>query len=273
MIVRRIVDKLYRLALRFTNPFLVPMENHMLALAGRNSSRTFESRFAAAIERGVDYFANQEALEIAPLFVFKRILAGRGERELSFVEQKLEKYRQEWQDPNLRLLDKSYDPEAEQSRRSRQWVTHNAIEQLIVKCLYADRLGLTEEFIDELAAIDDNGGYGTTHIILGAAILKEFTNFSPDRLARLIASARIRLIQAEARDRAGDLFFERALFLQWQGFPDDVEPAWIQRIIRSQRRDGGWVRRKSLFPMASNQHSSCLALSALIRYREQRKSQ
>lgn len=262
------IGKLYRLALGVSNPVLVPFENRRLAREARGGSQRFEAAIEAAVSRGFEYFYSQEALEMAPLYVFGRILSPEQGPKPEFLERMLTQFRATWQHPNIRLLDPEYDPDARDSKREHVWSPAHSLEALMAKCTYADRDGLTEEFIDELAAIDDNGGFGTTHVIFGAVILKEFSNMPKDRLDDLISVSCSKLVKAQATDRAGNLFYERAAFLLWQGYGKHVDPAWMLRIVRAQREDGGWPVGRTWPDYVSKQHPSCLALASLILYRD-----
>jgi hypothetical protein len=262
------VSKLYRLALKITNPLLVPLENRRLARRSRGGVGWADEAITEAISRGFDYFYSQEALDLAPLYVFRRVLAPGQGPDPEFVDRKLAEYRAKWQHPNIRLLDPDYDPDAAEAKRENVWIAPHPLEALMAKSTYADRHGLTEDFIDELAAIDDDGGFGTTHVVFGAEILKEFSDFPRSRLDELIAVSCPKLVRAQATSRAGNLFYERTAFLLWQGWHEHVDSVWIQRIIRAQRSDGGWSTGRFWPDSPSKQHPSCLALAALILYRE-----
>jgi hypothetical protein len=261
------ISKLYRLALKVTNPVFVPLENRRLAGLSRGGGGRLEEEIANAIDRGFEYFFSLEALDLASLYIFKRILSPSQVPDMGLVDRRLAEYRAKWQNPNLRLLDPEYDPNSKDARRAQVWRAPHPLEALMVKCAYADREGLTEVFLDELEAIDDGGKFGTTHIIFGAVILKEFSDFPEERLDRLIEEACSKLVRAQATSRAGNLFYERVAFLLWQGWRRHVDEVWIRRILRAQRADGGWSTGR-FWHAPTKQHPSCLALASLVLYRD-----
>lgn len=269
-----ILGDAYRALLACTNPVLVPLENHWLA---RRAPRDGELRSAVerSIEKGLRWFEPQELLEISALFVFRRLFLQGEEPRLRFVEEKIENYRRRFKSFRRRMFDRDYpydptlDPRGEHITADDE-VYAVPIDPMMRRCLFADRLGLGEEFLEELAGLDDGGGYGTTHIVVGGLVLKEFSDIDPAKIDSVMATTIPAICAAQRNSRAGDLFAERIAALQWLGRHDLVELPWILRLLRAQNRDGGWAGRPGWRARVSNQHTSALALTALIFFRNTR---
>jgi hypothetical protein len=119
-----------------------------------------------------------------------------------------------------------------------------------------------------LRAFDDNGGYGTTHIVVGGLILLENGGAPADATRELIYSP-VETIRAanDMTARAEDIFAERIMVLQWLDRHDLVRPAWILRLLRTQQPDGGWKARNMPPIGQSNQHTTIIAMAALAEFR------
>jgi len=135
------------------------------------------------------------------------------------------------------------------------------------KCVYADRLETGVDILEELSELEDGGYYGTTHIVWGCLLLRRFSTLDGNRIDALMDQAIESMKRRQRTDIVGDLFAERVAFLQWAGRHDDVDRASIWRIVRAQRNDGSWGRVPSIWPQPPSQHTSCLALAALIDFR------
>lgn len=269
-----IAGNVYRALLAFTNPVLVPLENRWLA--GRApSDRQLQASVERAIEKGLQWFEPQEILELSALFVFRRLFLQGEEPRLAFVEQKIENYRRRFHSFRRRMFDRDYpydpteDPRGERIDGDEE-VYVAPIDPMMRRCLFADRLGLGDEFLDELLTLDDGGGYGTTHIVVGGLVLKEFSRIDPAKIDAAMATTIPAIRAAQRISRAGDLFAERIAALQWLGRHDLVELPWILRLLRAQNRDGGWAGRPGWRARVSNQHTSALGVTALIFFRNNR---
>jgi hypothetical protein len=245
---------------------LVPWENRRLSARVVSARDGFARRIEAAIDRGIAWFAGAARLEFDPMFVLHRLHEAGLEPRLGFVHAHIAAYRARCNDPGLRVFDRCYDPDDPAVAHLPRVTREDPILQLMIRCIYADRLGLTEGFLDELAAIDDRGGYGTTHIVVGGTLLKSFGRIPHAAIDALLAGTLRPMIRAQRTRTVGDQFAERVMVLQWLGRHDAIEPAWIARLLDAQRPDGGWAAHGTPAP-ASNQHTSTLALAALVQYR------
>lgn len=261
------LDKVYRRLLAVTNPVLVPLGNRAAHRAAQREPDGFAAQLDAAVARGVHYFEAQPHLEMVALFAFSRIADHTVVSELAFVQARLAEYRDTYCDPHLRLCDPAYDPEHAGAEKPPGPAPANAGEQLMLECLYADRTANDEQLLERVKALDDGGGYGTTHVLMGCAILAEFSDLARERLAPLLDTAAASLCRAQRWDRMSDLYAERVALLEWQDYHQCIMPAWITRIVRAQLPDGGWFRKPTLAARISTQHTSSLALAALLRYR------
>ncbi len=266
--VRRAFLVVYEQGYRRFDSLLVPLENRLLGWYARRAPAAFARRIQTAIDRGLRYVDAQPHLEISTLVALLRFAGVAREPRLRSLEPKLEAYRRAWRDPHLRLFDRDYDPERDGAGRPHEFETASPMELCMIACLYADRRGLGDAALQELRALDDGGGYGTTHVLFGCALLREVGACSEDARAALEASTVEPLLRAARTARLDDLYCERLAFLQWCGYHDRIEPAWMLRVALGQLRDGGWYWRRVAVRPRSGQHPTCLALSALIHFRE-----
>jgi hypothetical protein len=166
-------------------------------------------------------------------------------------------------------LDRNYDPEREGARpnvfdeEELSWP-----EKPILKCLYADKLGLAEDYLEELEASDDGGGYGSTHVLIGCIILKVYSTIPHELIDPIIEKTIASIVREQQRSRIGDIYSERVECLEWLGYEHYVKEAWVFRIIAGQMSNGGWYWNRSLFRPETDQHPTCVALTSLIQYRE-----
>lgn len=264
--------KMYGLALRFRNryldPVLVPLENRLLNRYAKRYPRRLEEKLERAIDRGLTYFERIENWQLDSLVAFTLFADESHDKRLAMVSSRLAKYQSLWKDPFLRIFDRSYDPETDGKDRPNTYVPEVPHDHLMIKCVYADRRHLGKEFLQELGQLEYNGGYGSTHILMGCALLRQFSSIEPERLDALMQSTIGPILRKQQRSRISDILCEGTAFLQWQGHFNLVQPAWIIRIINGQMADGGWYwKRPPIFP-ASHQHPSCLAIAALMLYRQ-----
>ncbi len=258
--------------MRATDPLLVPRANRELAAIAASDPERLRAAVGDAVERALAWFEGQGELEVSALTTLWLQRRAGFEPRLGFVVDRVERFRRRVNSPHLRLFYPDYDPQSPAVAHlpvppiSRDF----PIEASMIQCLYADRLGLGPDFLSELGAIDDRGSYGTTHVVIGCLLLKDVSRIPHAAIDRLIASSVPSLLAAQRTSRAGDLFAERIMVLQWIGRHAEIEPAWILRLVRAQLADGGWPGRPTLRPGVSNQHTSALALSALVEYRARR---
>jgi hypothetical protein len=262
-----IAGALFQSVLQRSNPTLVPAGNRRLERWISEHPGEAEARIEAAIERATGYFAALPKIDLAALILLGRLHRTGAEKRLHFVEHSIAAFREG--DPHLRLLDPYHAPSSDEVARASAQYTHPVL-QLMVRCLYADRNGDGLACLEQLSRIDDGGGYGTTHVVVGGLILRGVQAAPDHAVETLIQSTAPSLITAQACDRAGDLFAERICVLQWLGCHGAIAPAWIQRLARAQRKDGGWAPQPSLRRANSSQHASALALVSLVQWTRQR---
>jgi len=248
----------------------VRSRNDILDARFRRNPQPYLDDINAAIDRGCAWFAPQSDVSMSVLWVAMRSLDRGADPRFAFVREKLAHYRRTIRDPALRLFDKAYDPDKEPYKLLPDIMKvrpYYPVELLMIDTVWAD-VPPQPDIVDRLRAFDDNGGYGTTHIIVGGLILLE-NGGAPADAVRALMESTIETIRA-ANDRtsyAGDLFAERIMVLQWLDRHDLVRPAWILRLLRAQRRDGGWKARNMPPIGQSNQHTTGIAATVLAEFR------
>lgn len=263
------LKRLYLAWIHYLDPLWVPLENALLHLYVRVFPRHFWRRLNRAIDAGMGYFERIPDWEIDSLYALRHFVDATFDARLAMSDAALARYRQLWKDPFLRLFDRDYQPERDGASCPNTYVPPRKMHTLMMHCVEADRLDLKSDFLHELCAMDDNGDYGTTHILLGCVFLKTFSHIDPALLDQTIQSTIPAITQAQRRGRIGDIYSERVAMLQWLGLHDLIDPAWIVRIIHGQMRDGGWYWTRPPFRTDSYQHPTCLALAALLQFRRQ----
>lgn len=137
-------------------------------------------------------------------------------------------------------------------------------DDLVLRSLYCDVYGYSQEDFRVLGSLSPDGGYVDTHVLLALLFLRE--NGCYERPERDVAIERVSDMLLRSAEKDGswsDLFSERIVFLYWAGEGDRVKPEWIGRIVRAQGRDGGWSDPS--WGDGSNPHSTGLSMLA-IRY-------
>lgn len=269
------IDRFYTRAGENFDRIIVPIKNQVLNQYMRKHPDKTSKDLEAAIGKGIKYFECQEEMIFDAIATFTLMINKSFDDRLAVLDDKIVSYANKMRDPHLRLLDSKYDPDSVLSNRANavDLSVLSDVEKPLVRCLYADRLGLGQRVLQELGRIDDNGGYGTTHFLIGCVILKKFSSIPGPMLDEKIEACLAKMMDAQKYESASDLFSERTLLMQWLGHSHLVQPAWIGRILRAQLKDGGWRWSRSIKPQKANQHSSALGLAALIHYREHLKRQ
>lgn len=257
----------YRSFLYRTNPYLVPLRNRRLARLATRDAAAIQRQVNAAIDSAIRYFETRPHINLAPFIMLIRLARTGLVPRIQAFEQAVSGYFEKYSHPHLRLLDPQYAPPEDPSATDADDHYDNPVHQLMTRCLYADRRGDGASCLAELAKLDDGGGYGSTHIVVGALILREFGAVPEALIEPLLRPVSGGLIDAQRCDRAGDLFAERIATLQWLGRDAAVEPAWILRLLKAQCRDGGWTAGPSLRFAAPNHHTTVLALIALVQWK------
>jgi hypothetical protein len=190
------------------------------------------------------------------------------------VHEKAEHYRRTVRDPAFRMFDKNYnpdDPNLGHLPDVMQVRPYFPVELLMIDTVWAD-LHHQPDIVDRLKAFEDNGFYGTTHIVVGGLILLE-NGGAPADVVRDMMNATVDTIRRanEITARAEDIFAERCMVLQWLDLHQFVRPAWIMRLVRKQLADGGWQARNMPPIGKSNQHTTIVTLAALAEFRAQHR--
>lgn len=261
------LGNLFRRILARVDPVLVPRGNRRLNSVIAGAPQPFRERIDSAIDRAIAYFESQPEMEMSALYMLTRLHRVGLEPRLAFMEKMVAGYIARYNNPHWRYFDLSYDPWSAGALARVQQIPSHPIEVLMLKCLYADRLGLGDELLWDLAATDDGGGYGTTHIVVGGLALKAFSAIPASRIDAMVQATVPAMLRAQRVSRAGDIFAERIMILQWLNQHKHIENAWIHRVLEAQNVDGGWPGRVSLRRHVSNQHTSSVALAALVQYR------
>lgn len=137
-------------------------------------------------------------------------------------------------------------------------------DDLLLRALYCDVYGYSDEDFRILGTLRPDGGYTDTHVLLALLFLRE--NGCYERPERDSATGTLigMLVRAAEKETGwSDLFSERVVFLYWAGAGDRVKPEWIDRIVAAQGADGGWA--DAAWGEGSNPHSTGLSLLS-IRY-------
>ena len=262
-----IAGSMFQSVLRWSNPHLVPADNQRIDRWVSAHPAEAAARVETAIKAAIGYFEAQPKIDLAALVLLGRLHRTGADPRLRFVERGIAACAASPGDPHFRLLDPTYAPSPDAIVRASKQYDHPVL-QLMIKCLYADRNGDGAECLELLSRIDDRGGYGTTHVAVCGLILRAFGASSDAAVASLTQPVADTLIAAQRCDRAGDLFAERIAVLQWLGRHASIDAAWILRLVKAQRPEGGWASGPSLRPTRSSQHTSALALVSLVQWTE-----
>jgi hypothetical protein len=270
MSLKSITDRVLKSAEFRIDRATIEWRNDFLDARFYRNEEYYLKRIHEAVGLGCDWFAPQKDVSMSVLWVGSKSDLLQIDDRFDFVHQKHEHYRRTIRDPALRLLDFGYDPNAEPYRdlaEVMQVRPYLPVELLMIDCVWAD-VRPQEDILDRLRAFDDDGFYGTTHIVVGGLILLENGGAPPDAVRELIQQTIEPMWAANDRTSvAGDIFAERIMCLQWLGRHDLIRPAWILRLLRAQRTDGGWGARNMPPIGQSNQHTTILAMAALAGFR------
>lgn len=245
--------------------------NRRLDKAFLSEQESYLARIDAAVSRGVDWFVPEQDLTMSALFILERVFTAGLEPRLAYINDKIAHYRATIRDPALRLFDRDYDPAAPSISHIPDVMDvrpYQYVEQLMLKAVCADQHQLDEAFLHQLEAVDDGGGYGTTHIVAAGMILKRFSTIPAERLDAMMRKCIPSMVRRNRTNYAGDQFCERIVMLQWLDRHDLVPPAWILRLLEVQNPDGGWQARGVPPEGRSNQHTTCLAIAVLAQFRQ-----
>ena len=256
---------------RRADAFVTKPLNDRIDTAFESARARWLARLDDAIGRGRDWFLPQADLTMSALYVLKETLLRSGDRRFAFIDEKIAHYRSTLRDPALRLFDNDYDPDAPAYRSLPDIMAvrpYLPTELLMIEIVWAD-VRRDPDIVSKLGAIEDGGGYGTTHIVVGGRLLLRNGGARREEVEALLNDTVETMRRCNDRTTyAGDLFAERVLMLQWLGRHDLVRPAWILRMLKRQQSDGGW-RARNVLPLGqSNQHTTALVLGTLSEFRK-----
>lgn len=248
----------------------VPARNRQLDAEFARDPGRYLDAIDHALARACDWFAPQPDVSMSVILVGRRSLERGVSPRFAFVEAKFEHYRRTLRDPAIRLVDPTYDPDAAPYRDLPDVMDvrpYWPVELLMIDAAWAD-LRPQPDILDRLRAVDDGGNYGTTHIVVGGLVLLQ-NGGAPAGATRELIDSTIETIRAsnDRTARAEDIFAERIMVLQWLDLHHLVRPAWILRLLRAQRSDGGWQARNMPPIGESNQHTTIVAMAALAEFR------
>ena len=269
----RMIGNLYRNLLDLTGPVALPAVNRRRRRHFHSDDKSALAAMETALSRGIAWFEPISLLEISALFCLEDLHRSGIEPRIGFIDSKIATYLSERSSFRNRLLrpDFAYDPTPDPFGTSAasaagEEVYARPIDPMMRRCLYSDRLGFGSEFLSELAGLDDGGGYGTTHVVVGSRLLKRFSTIEPAHIDALAQSMAGKIAAAQRVSQVGDLFAERIVVLQWLGRHALIDPAWLVRLASAQNADGGWSGRPTIRRGTSNQHTTALAILALAQF-------
>lgn len=137
-------------------------------------------------------------------------------------------------------------------------------DRMLVCALYCDRLGLPASFAEMLQKTASAGGYHLTHVILiWCWIQDNGCELSlPEGFMDGVLRASAAIINADPMI-VSDLRLEAAAFLHLVGQGALVDGVFVERVIASQNRDGGWGSARDQ-QGGSDWHSTILGLLLLL---------
>lgn len=234
------------------------------------------ARADAAIDRGLAWFTPQADLTMSALYVLWQSWRRGAEPRFAMIHDKIAHYRRTIRDPALRLFDPAYDPDSAETAGLpdvMQVRPYLPVELLMIEAVWADTRDPGPDFLHRVAAIDDNAGYGTTHIAVAAELMLRSGAY-PEAALRPLMQRTVEPM-ARANDRshfAGDIFAERGVMLFWLGQGHRVSAGQIAMLLNRQRPDGGWDAPGVPPVGQSNQHTTALALALIAEFLAARRA-
>jgi hypothetical protein len=246
-----------------------PARNQRLDKAFMQAQDAWLDRIDRAIDGGVAWIQPRADVSMSVLLCAKKTLERTGDARFAYVHAKAERYRRTIRDPAFKLFDRDYDPD------DPQWAgiphvqevrPYYPVELLMLDTVWGDKRP-QPDILDRLRAFEDNGFYGTTHIVVGGSILLENGGAPADEVRRMIEATVPTIVRAnEITARAEDIFAERCMVLQWMDLHELIRPSWIIRLVRNQLPDGGWQARNMPPIGESNEHTVAVTLAALAEF-------
>jgi len=247
----------------------VASRNRRLNTIFSKTSEVQIQRMNDAIDRGVSWFLPQVDVTMSVLLCAQQTLERTNDNRFSFLHEKLEHYRRTIKDPALLMVDPSYDPGADAHRDLPDVMDvrpYYPVELLMIDTIWAGKKP-QPDIIERLMSFDDNGFYGTTHIVVGGVFLLRNGGASADRVRQMMENTVKTIVRAnQITARAEDIFAERCMVLQWMELHELIEPAWMMRLVDNQMDDGGWKARNMPPLGLPNQHTTIVVLAALAEF-------
>lgn len=134
---------------------------------------------------------------------------------------------------------------------------------LTVPALYCDRWGLPAYYTEDLVEASSHGGYALTHALLAYIWTQENGCELPlsNQFVEYLYQANDGLINDDSVVK--DLELEAAAFLYLVGQGNRVDDVFVERVLATQKKDGGWLF-SSDEPGDSDWHATVLALLFLL---------
>jgi hypothetical protein len=167
--------------------------------------------------------------------------------------------------PLLRVFRRMADRDNPLRLEDMDAVTHPS-DRLVVCALYCDRLGLSPSFFAEMLDKAANaGGYYLTHALLAVIWMREYGGDVelPAAFVENLYRANAALISADATT-VSDMKLEAAAFLHFAGQGARVDRTFVESVLLTQQRDGGWGKSGDT---RSDWHATILALLLLLHMR------
>lgn len=222
-----------------------------------------------AIDRGLSWIVPQPDVSMSVLLCAMRTFEHTLDPRFAFGATKAEHYRKTLRDPALRVVLPDYDPDEAQYGHLPHVDDvrpYYPVELLMIDTVWADKRP-QPDILDRLKAFEDNGFYGTTHIVVGGLILRENGGAPAQDVEDMMEATVPIIVQANnITNRADDIFAERAMVLQWLDHHELVRPAWMMQLVAAQMVDGGWQTHNMPPVGKSNQHTTIVALAALAEF-------
>ncbi len=269
---RRLLGRLRRRVERA----MAPAMQARLTAAWEADQVGWTARADAAIDRGLAWFAPQADLTMSALYVLWQGWRRGAEPRFAMIHDKIAHYRRTIRDPALRLFDPAYDPDSSEVSSLpdvMQVRPYLPVELLMIEAVWADIRNPGRDFLQRLAAIEDGGGYGTTHIVVAAELMLRSGAYPEPDLQPLMQSTIGPMASANERsDLAGDIFAERGVMLFWLGQGHRVTAGQVAMLLNRQRADGGWDAPGVPPVGQSNQHTTALALALIAEFLAARRA-
>jgi hypothetical protein len=137
------------------------------------------------------------------------------------------------------------------------------LDSFTIPALYCDQFGLPEDYSEILVSAADLGGYHLTHVLLAWIWIQEngCELVLPDGFIEDVYFANAALVNDD--HVVNDIELEAAAFLYLAGHGTLVDSSFIEQVVTSQNKDGGWAFSGE-GKRVSHAHSTILGLLLLL---------